>query len=127
LCLKCKRSHPCSEPEISELLDEYCADTDLDRAAVLAKWRKDFASNGVLLLYEAIGCEACRAGYKGRIGVYELLSGTPDVKQLVRSRATVPQIVVAARAGGMRLLRQDAIEQTLRGTIDRASARSVAN
>jgi len=127
LCLKCKHPHPCSASEIGELLDEYCAETDLDRATVLAQWHRDFSSNGVLLLYEATGCEACRAGYKGRVGVYELLSGTPDVKQLVRSRATVPQIVVAARAGGMRLLRQDAIEQTLRGTIDRASARSVAN
>jgi len=45
------------------------------------------------------------------MGIYELLTATPEVKQLVRSRATVPQVVVAARAGGMRLLRQDAIEQ----------------
>jgi type II secretory ATPase GspE/PulE/Tfp pilus assembly ATPase PilB-like protein len=79
------------------------------------------------MLYEATGCEACREGYKGRVGVYELLSGTAEVKQLVRSHATVPQIVAAARAGGMRLLRQDAIEQTLRGILDRTSARSVSN
>ena len=127
LCSKCKRSHVGSEAEIAELLDEYCAETDLDKAAVLQQWRKDFASDGVLVLYEASGCEACRGGYKGRVGVYELLSGTPDVKQLVRSRASVPQIVVAARAGGMRLLRQDAIEQILRGILDRASARSVSS
>jgi type II secretory ATPase GspE/PulE/Tfp pilus assembly ATPase PilB-like protein len=127
LCLKCKRSHPCSESEMSELLDEYCAETDLDKTSVLAQWRRDFASDGVLMLYEATGCEACREGYKGRVGVYELLSGTAEVKQLVRSHATVPQIVAAARAGGMRLLRQDAIEQTLRGILDRTSARSVSN
>jgi type II secretory ATPase GspE/PulE/Tfp pilus assembly ATPase PilB-like protein len=127
LCLKCKRSHPCSESEIFELLDEYCAETDLDRASVLAQWRKDYAVDGALVLYEAVGCDACRDGYKGRVGVHELLSATSEVKQLMRSRATVPQIVIAARAGGMRLLRQDAIEQTLRGILDRASARSVAN
>ncbi len=127
LCSKCKRSHVGSEAEIAELLDEYCAETDLDKAAVLQQWRKGFASDGLLVLYEASGCEACRGGYKGRVGVYELLSGTPDVKQLVRSRASVPQIVVAARAGGMRLLRQDAIEQILRGILDRASARSVSS
>ncbi len=127
LCLKCKRSHPCSDLEISELLDEYCAGTDLDRTALLDQWRKDFAIDGVLVLYEAVGCEACRGGYKGRVGVYELLSGTAEVKQLVRSRGTVPQVVAAARAGGMRLLRQDAIEQTLRGILDRTSARSVSS
>lgn len=127
LCPKCKRSHPCSESEISELLDEYCAETDLDRVSVLALWRKEFAVDGVLVLYEAVGCDACRDGYKGRVGVYELLSATPEVKQLMRSRATVPQIVVAARAAGMRLLRQDAIERTLRGILDRASARTVSS
>jgi len=127
LCPKCKRPHPCSELEIVDLLDEYCAETDLDRAAVLAQWRQDFVVDGVLVLYEAVGCDACRDGYKGRIGVYELLSATPEVKQLMRSRATVPQIVVAARAGGMRLLRQDAIERTLRGILDRASARTASS
>jgi type II secretory ATPase GspE/PulE/Tfp pilus assembly ATPase PilB-like protein len=127
LCVKCKRPHDCSEAEIGELLDEYCAESDLDRTVVLQQWRKDFADGGPLVLYEATGCEACREGYKGRVGVYELLSATDDVKQLVRSRGTVPQIVAAARAGGMRLLRQDAIEQTLRGILDRASARSVSN
>jgi type II secretory ATPase GspE/PulE/Tfp pilus assembly ATPase PilB-like protein len=127
LCPTCKRSHVCSEPETADLLDEYCAETDLDKAAVLQQWRKDFANDGPLVLYEATGCEACRGGYKGRVGVYELLSGTAQVKQLVRSRGTVPQIVAAGRAGGMRLLRQDAIEQSLRGILDRASARSVSN
>jgi type II secretory ATPase GspE/PulE/Tfp pilus assembly ATPase PilB-like protein len=127
LCAKCKRSHPCSDSEISELLDEYCAETDLDRTAVLAQWRAQFAVDGVLVLYEAVGCDACRDGYKGRVGVYELLTATPEVKQLMRARATVPQLVVAARAGGMRLLRQDAIERALGGILDRVSARSVAN
>jgi type II secretory ATPase GspE/PulE/Tfp pilus assembly ATPase PilB-like protein len=127
LCPICKRSHEGSESEIGELLDEYCAHTDLDRTAVLLRWRKEFANGGPLILYEATGCDACRGGYKGRIGVYELLSGTAEVQQLVRSRGTVPQIVVAARAGGMRLLRQDAIEQMLRGNLDRTSARSVSN
>ena len=127
LCPKCKRSHPGSEAEISELLDEYCAETNLDKAAVRQRWSQEFATAGPLALYEAVGCDACRAGYKGRMGIYELLTATPEVKQLVRSRATVPQVVVAARAGGMRLLRQDAIEQVLRGVIDRASARSVSS
>jgi len=92
--------------------------TELDRASVPAQWPRDFASNGVLLLYEALGCEACRAGYKGRVGVSCSAEG-----RRFRSRATPPQNVVAARAGRMPLLRQDAIEQTLRGTRDRASAR----
>ena len=127
LCPKCKRSHPCTEAETAELLEEYCAYTDLDEADVLQRWKQEYGHDGVLLLNEATGCGTCRGGYKGRMGIYELLSGTPDVKQLVRSRAPVPTIVTAARTGGMRLLRQDAIEQVLRGNLDRVSARAVLN
>jgi type II secretory ATPase GspE/PulE/Tfp pilus assembly ATPase PilB-like protein len=127
LCPLCKLSHVCSEKELSDLAEEYCIDSNLDRAAVVQQWRKDFSVNGDLLVHEAVGCKVCRGGYRGRMGIYELLSGTPEVKQLVRSRAAVPKIVAAGRANGMRLLRQDAIEQMLRGAIDKASARSVSS
>jgi type II secretory ATPase GspE/PulE/Tfp pilus assembly ATPase PilB-like protein len=127
LCSKCKRAHAGSESEIAELLEEYCAGTQLDRALLLAQWRKQFGVGGQLTLHEAVGCGACRAGYKGRIGIYELLSGTPEVKQLARSHGTVPQIVEAGLAGGMRLLHQDAIEKLLLGILDRPSARSVSS
>ena len=113
--------------ELSELLDEYCAGTSLDRAAVLDGWRKVYGHDGDLLLYEAPGCGSCRGGYKGRVGVYELLGCTPRVQQLIRSRGTVPQIVEAGLDGGMKLLRQDAIEKVLQGLLDRASARAVAS
>jgi type II secretory ATPase GspE/PulE/Tfp pilus assembly ATPase PilB-like protein len=124
LCDKCKRPHPASPGEIEALLEEFCSGTSLQPAAVLALWRQQYGAT--LQLYEPAGCPACRAGYKGRTGVYELLSATEDVKQLVRTRGTVPQIVEAARNGGMRLLRQDAIEKVLAGVLDRASARAAA-
>ncbi|MDI1303044.1 MAG: ATPase, T2SS/T4P/T4SS family [bacterium] len=127
LCQKCKQPHAATNTEISEMLDEYCAGTSLNKPAVLAAWRKDFAPEGQFVLYEPAGCDACHAGYKGRVGVYELLGGSDEVKQLVRSRATVPQIVRAGCDGGMRLLRQDAIEKVLSGLLDRVSARAVSS
>ncbi len=127
LCRQCKRAREADDAEIAQLLDEYCEQTSLDRQAVLRGWHESFAQNGRLLLYDAVGCKECRAGYKGRIGVYELLSGTPRIKELVRSRAAVPQLVEAACAGGMRLLRQDAIEKVLLGLLDRASARAASS
>ncbi len=127
LCAKCKRSHVASESEITELLEEYCDGTNLERSAVRSKWHADFAVGGQLLVHQAVGCDACRGGYKGRLGIYELLSGTPEVKQLVRSRGSVPQVVEAARADGMRSLRQDAIEKVLLGLIDRPAVRAVSS
>jgi type II secretory ATPase GspE/PulE/Tfp pilus assembly ATPase PilB-like protein len=73
------------------------------------------------------GSPACRDGYKGRVVVYELLAGTPQIKHLVRTRASVPELVAAAQEGGMLALRQNAIEKVLRGVLDLTSARAVSS
>ena len=126
LCLTCRKSRMASDAEIEALAQEYCLGTSLDPDVVMAQWRTTHAGHGGLLLYEAVGCKACNHGYKGRIGVYELLSGTPKIKDLIRSRGTVPQVVHAAQEGGMHLLRQDAIGKVLTGVLDLASARAAS-
>ena len=126
LCPNCKQAHVASETEISALVGEYCSETSLDRAAVLSRWRTDYGKDGHLILGKAVGCDACRDGYKGRVVVYELLAGTPQIKHLVRSYGSVPQVVAAAEESGMLSLRQDAIEKVLRGVLDLASARAVS-
>ncbi len=127
LCPNCKQAHVASETEISALIGEYCSETSLDPAAVLSRWRTDFGKDGHLILNKAVGCDACRDGYKGRVVVYELLAGTPQIKHLVRSHGSVPQLVAAAEEGGMLSLRRDAIEKVLRGVLDLASARAVSS
>ena len=127
LCSQCKRARPMSEEEISALAAEYCGDTTLDSAEVVRGWRRDYAVNGRLMLYEAGGCEACRSGYAGRAGIYELLVATPGLKDLIRSRAPVPQLVGVACEGGMRVLRQDAIDKVLRGVLDLSAARAASS
>jgi type II secretory ATPase GspE/PulE/Tfp pilus assembly ATPase PilB-like protein len=127
LCPECKRGRVATGAELSELAEEYCGETKLDRAAVLDRWRTDYERDGAIRLYEAVGCQSCREGYKGRLGIYELLTGTPELKHLVRSRAPVPQLVQAAQSDGMRLLRQDAIEKALQGRLDLISARAASS
>jgi type II secretory ATPase GspE/PulE/Tfp pilus assembly ATPase PilB-like protein len=127
LCLNCAEAYVASELEISDLLGEYCNETPLDRATVLKKWQTDFGKDGHLVLRKAVGCDACRDGYKGRIVVYELLPGTPQIKHLVRSHATVPQLLSASREGGMLSLRQNAIARLLQGVLDLPSARAVSS
>jgi len=126
LCTKCKRARSATEKEIADLLEEYCSDTSLDPATVLARWQYSFGDDGRLTLYDAVGCKACRNGYKGRLGVYELLVSTPQMKHLVRSRATVPQLTEAAMNGGMRRLKHDAIEKIWSGALDLHAARTVS-
>jgi len=62
------------------------------------------------------GCEACGGtGYRGRMGIFELLPVTDDIKELLLSRADSGAIRARAVAGGMTLLRQDGWEKVRRG------------
>ena len=127
LCLKCRKERAATDAEILALAQEYCMDSRLDPATMIAQWQKTYSSDGHLKLHEAVGCSVCRAGYRGRIGVYELLTSSPLVKSVIRARGTVPEVLEAAQTGGMRLLRQDAIDKVLGGVIDLVSARAVSS
>jgi type II secretory ATPase GspE/PulE/Tfp pilus assembly ATPase PilB-like protein len=127
LCPNCKQAHVPSDTELADLAGEYCIGTTLDPGAISSQWRAQFGKDGHVVLRKASECNSCRGGYKGRVVVYELLPGTAEVKHLVRSRASVPQLVTAAQESGMLSLRQNAIEKVLRGVLDLASARAVSS
>jgi type II secretory ATPase GspE/PulE/Tfp pilus assembly ATPase PilB-like protein len=130
LCVKCKQPHAVSDKEIEELAQEYCTGTEQEPAATVRAWRETFEAEGSplqLYVVNAKGCPDCNAGYKGRVGLHELLVTSPRVKQLIHERATAVQIAEAGMANGMTLLRQDGIEKVLKGEIDLASARGAFN
>jgi type II secretory ATPase GspE/PulE/Tfp pilus assembly ATPase PilB-like protein len=67
------------------------------------------------------GCDYCSGtGYRGRIGIFEVLPIGSEIRDLIMSRATSKEIKDKAIAMGMRTLRQDGIEKVKRGltTID---------
>ncbi len=67
-------------------------------------------------LYEGKGCEECRfKGYKGRVGLYELMTMNEEIAELVVRRAPVADIREAAKANGMRELREDGLLKILEG------------
>lgn len=67
-------------------------------------------------LYEGSGCEACRfTGYHGRTGIYEILTVTPGIRQLVLAHASSQQIKEKAVSEGMRTLRRDGLQKVLAG------------
>jgi type IV pilus assembly protein PilB len=58
------------------------------------------------------GCAKCMSlGYKGRVGVYELLSATKSVRELIDQGASAAEIAETARSEGMRLMLEDGIEK----------------
>ncbi len=89
LCKKCAVAEPLA-PELAAQLG----------------WVGDSARQSV---YDADGCAECAGtGFRGRRGIYELLSVNEDVRKLIVSRAPADKVKAAAIDGGMRTLREDA-------------------
>ncbi|MFT4035023.1 MAG: ATPase, T2SS/T4P/T4SS family [Patulibacter sp.] len=66
--------------------------------------------------YGPVGCPKCGgSGYKGRIGLYEVLTSSEEIRELVTARATAEEIGAAARRAGMRTLREDGLAKVESG------------
>jgi type II secretory ATPase GspE/PulE/Tfp pilus assembly ATPase PilB-like protein len=79
------------------------------------------------MLYKPKGCTACgNSGFKGRMGVHELLAGSDDVKRAVQRRAPIDELRKLALDQGMRTLLQDALEKMFKGVCDFKQARAIA-
>lgn len=62
------------------------------------------------------GCEACGGtGFRGRVGVFEVLEVTPEIMRLTMARANSQELLDAARAEGMTTMREDAVKKALEG------------
>ena len=93
---------------------------------------EEFAQLGVsfddrFILYRGKGCETCRGtGYKGRVGVHELLVVTDEIRSLIHSRGQVADIRKIAQSQGMTLLIQDGVLKVLQGLTDYSQVKAVA-
>lgn len=68
-------------------------------------------------LYRGTGCPNCRnTGFRGRTGLYELLLSNDTIAEKIIERAPLSQLVAAAKASGLRLLREDGWEKVRAGT-----------
>jgi type II secretory ATPase GspE/PulE/Tfp pilus assembly ATPase PilB-like protein len=93
----------------------------------LQEWIKEFGNEkGEITLYEHVGCEICGGtGYKGRVGLHELLIGTDQIKKNIQEHARVAEMLATALEHGMRTLKQDGIEKVLLGITDIHQVRAV--
>ena len=136
LCKSCKVAYQPSPEEMKHLLAEYCDDlANTDRwkkgaqaaaEAIHQEWLDTYAKDGKFTLYRAKGCAVCGdSGYKGRVGLHELLLGTDLLKKQIQEHARVAELFATAINEGMRTLKMDGIEKILSGITDIKQVRSV--
>ncbi|PZP59850.1 MAG: type IV-A pilus assembly ATPase PilB [Pseudoxanthomonas spadix] len=97
LCPRCKRPHDIPP---HALLSEGFTQADLDAG---------------LTLYQAVGCEECTEGYKGRVGIYQVMPMTDEIATIVLEGGGAIQIAEAAQRSGIRDLRQSALWKAKQG------------
>jgi type II secretory ATPase GspE/PulE/Tfp pilus assembly ATPase PilB-like protein/GAF domain-containing protein len=137
LCGDCKKPHIATAEEMKLMLAEYSGeltntatwkkDAVAATKALYAEWVKQFADEkGQFTLYTPTGCEKCSGtGYRGRVGLHELLIGTDAVKKAIQEHARVAELLAICLEDGMHTLKQDGMEKVLQGITDMHQVRAV--
>ena len=105
LCEKCKQKYKLSKTELEHLQKM--------RPDIADFFKEDEA------LFKKNGCETCsNTGYKGRVGLYEVLELTEKIRRLISEKATVDDIFALARKLGLKLIVESGSEKIKAGMID---------
>jgi type II secretory ATPase GspE/PulE/Tfp pilus assembly ATPase PilB-like protein len=117
LCGACKEGYAPTSDEFGELVQEYGAE----------HWDKVGVSySPSLRLHRPKGCPKCGGtGYKGRMGIHELLVASDEIKRMIQKRKPVEELRQQAIREGMTTLLQDGIQKVLRGHTDFKQVRAV--
>ena len=132
----CKQAYQPDAQELRDFIREYAeelrhtdawqADPGGEAQKLLNEWTAQYGQQGQLTLYRAVGCNKCgNTGYKGRIGLHELMVADDELKKLIQERARVAQLFSSAVRSGMRTLKMDGMEKVLMGLTDIKMVRSV--
>lgn len=136
LCTSCKKPYAPEQRELEFLAVEYCRESipdgsrsdpeDEDVLNQIEYWRQEFTQKGDFTLYKAPGCLDCLdTGYRGRMGIHELLMTTPEIKKMILRRAPAGEIHYQGIKSGMRTRKQDGIEKILMGYTDFSQIRTL--
>lgn len=96
ICPECKESYPAPESVIKRF--------------GLYKYGKN------IILYKGKGCDACKGtGYKGRIGIFEIMLIDDEIREMIVNRRSLVEIRQKAQEKGMKLLFEDGVQKALQG------------
>ena len=76
-------------------------------------------------LYTPKGCDKCNGGYKGRVGIYEVVKITDELANMIMEEASSIKIAKQAQAEGFRNLRQSALMKVIEGVTSLEEANRV--
>jgi type II secretory ATPase GspE/PulE/Tfp pilus assembly ATPase PilB-like protein/GAF domain-containing protein len=117
LCKKCKEAYHPDRKEFDEIVQSYGEEQFL---------KLNIPYDDKFILYRPKGCEVCdKSGYKGRMGIHELIVATDGIKRMIQKHETVEAMRDLAMEQGMTTLLQDGIFKSIQGVTDFKQVRRV--
>ncbi|MFH1910855.1 MAG: GspE/PulE family protein [Pseudomonadota bacterium] len=117
LCKKCKKAYHPDQNEFNEIIQSYGEEQFL---------KLNIPYDDKFTLFQPKGCDICsNTGYKGRMGIHELIVASDGIKRLIQKHETVEAIRDLAMAEGMTTLLQDGIYKSIQGVTDFKQVRRV--
>jgi len=117
LCKKCKEAYRPDQKEFDEIVQSYGEEPFL---------KLNIPYDDKFKLYKPKGCDICgNTGYKGRMGIHELIVATDGIKRLIQKHASVEEMRDLAMEEGMTTLLQDGIYKSIQGVTDFKQVRRV--
>jgi len=108
-----RRLHDCKRPH------------NLPKPALLAEGWTEAEIDAGLQLYEAVGCDECNEGYKGRTGIYQVMPMTEEIQKIVLEGGSAIKIAEAANRSGINDLRKSALLKAKNGVTSLAEINRV--
>ncbi|MDP2672094.1 MAG: GspE/PulE family protein [Candidatus Daviesbacteria bacterium] len=103
----CMESYKPNEDEMGNLKDAIGAE----------KWKRFKMDLKVPRLYKGMGCKLCnQTGYEGRIGIYEVMEMSEEIRRLIMKQANSDDIRTVAIAEGMTTMFEDGLKKVLQGS-----------
>jgi type IV pilus assembly protein PilB len=108
-----RRLHDCKKP------------ISLPKPALLAEGFSEADIDAGFTLYEAVGCDECNEGYKGRTGIYQVMPLTEEIQAIILQGGNAMQIAEAAERSGINDLRKSALLKARNGVTSLAEINRV--
>jgi len=117
VCKACSEGYHPTESEFNDIVSDYDPE----------QFKKTgIAYDPQMTLHRGAGCDQCSgSGYKGRMGIHELMEGTKATKALIKAEASTDELFAQAFSDGMSTLKQDGIQKAFQGFTDVIEIRRV--
>lgn len=113
---------------LARRLCENCkAPADYPKEALMKAGFKEEDLDGSWKPYKAVGCSACNSGYKGRVGLYQVMPISEEIQRIILSQGTAMDIAAQARREGVRDLRESGLVKVKIGATSLEEVISVTN